>query len=106
MTETDDGKTVEVRVGDTLELTLHENATTGYRWTFEGLNTKMIAAQEMEYGGTPAAVGSGGAAKWSLKAIAAGTTKVRLKLWRHWEGDDSVQKRFEVTLIVRDGGSK
>jgi inhibitor of cysteine peptidase len=101
MTEADDGKTVEVHVGDTIDLSLHENAAAGYRWAFEFLDSKLIAAQEGEYAGSTGAVGSGSAMKWTLKAIAVGATEVRLKLWRHWEGDASVQKRFAVTLVVR-----
>jgi inhibitor of cysteine peptidase len=105
MTEADDGKTFRVQVGDTMDLSLQENAASGYRWTFESLDSKMIAMQG-DYGGSSHPVGSGGTMKWTLKAIMPGTTEVRLKLWRHWEGDSSVQKRFAVTLIIRDGDSK
>jgi len=32
LTEVDDGRTIAAKVGDTIELVLPENATTGYRW--------------------------------------------------------------------------
>jgi inhibitor of cysteine peptidase len=100
MTESDSGKTVGADVGDTLELSLDENPTTGYRWAVESLDTRVIAAQEGKYSSSSGGVGGGGSMKWSLKAIASGKTEFRLKLWRQWEGEASVQKRFNVTLIV------
>jgi len=105
MTESDNGKTVRVHVGDIISLSLQENAAAGYRWAFEFLDSKSITANEVDYGGTSESVGSGGMMKWTLKAILPGSTEVRLKLWRHWEGEASVQKRFAVTLIIRDSGS-
>ena len=102
LTEEDDGKTVETHVGDALDLNLHENATTGYRWAFDGLDAKMIDAQEVGHVVPSGAVGSAGVTRWTLKAIAPGTSGVRLKLWRHWEGDSSIQKRFEVILVIHD----
>jgi inhibitor of cysteine peptidase len=101
VTESDSGKTVAVDVGDSLELSLNENPSTGYRWAIESLDTRVIAAQEGEYASTSGGVGVGGSVKWSLKAIAPGKTEFRLKLSRRWEGDGSVQKRFTVTLVVR-----
>jgi len=101
MTEADSGKTVEIDVGENLELSLQENATTGYRWEIENLDNKVISVKDEDYqpssGGK---VGGGGTKKWSLKAIAPGTTEFRLKLWRQWEGNSSVQKRFSVNLVV------
>jgi predicted secreted protein len=32
LVEADDGRTVDVRQGETVRVTLQENATTGYRW--------------------------------------------------------------------------
>jgi len=100
MTEEDSGKTVEVDVGENLELSLPENATTGYRWEIENLDNKVISVKDEDYQPSSGKVGSGGAKKWSLKAVAPGKTECRLKLWRQWEGNSSVQKRFSVMLVV------
>lgn len=87
-------------MGDIVSLRLHENASTGYRWAFDDLDTKVVAAHEGTYLPRGKAVGSGGDVQWTLEAKAPGTAQVRLKLWRRWEGDSSIQKRFAVTLIV------
>ena len=100
LTELDAGRTIEAKVGDTIELVLPENASTGYRWAFEGLDEQVVRAGEGELVGKPAKVGSGGDVRWRLTALAAAKTEVRLKLWRRWEGDRSIQKRFAVRLTI------
>ena len=101
LTERDDGRTIEATVGDTIELVLPENATTGYRWAFDGLDEHIVRADEGELIGRPTGIGSGGAVRWRLTALAAAATEVRLKLWRRWEGDRSIQKRFAVRLTIK-----
>lgn len=101
LTELDAGKTIEARVGDRIELRLRENASTGYRWSFEDLDETILQASEGAFTASTEAVGSGGDVRWILQARAPGTAQVKLKLWRRWEGDRSVQKRFAATLIIR-----
>jgi inhibitor of cysteine peptidase len=101
LTEADNGKDVDAHVGDTIVLRLPENPTTGYRWAFDDLDTAAVGAQEGDHTRSSEAVGSGGEKTWSLTPTAPGATPVKLKLWRHWEGDSSVKKRFSVTLSVK-----
>src|SRR6185295_9956236 len=48
LTELDDGRTIEAKVGDTIELVLSENASTGYRWAFDGVDEQVVRAGEGE----------------------------------------------------------
>ena len=100
LTAADNGRTVDVREGDTLVLRLHENASTGYRWALDGLDRTCVDVQEGEYVRQADAPGSGGQAQWTLVAKAHGIVEIRLKLWRHWEGEPSVRERFAVTLRI------
>jgi inhibitor of cysteine peptidase len=101
LTELDDGRTIEATVGDTIELRLPENATTGYRWAFDGLDEHVVRADEGELIGKLGRVGSGGDVRWRLTLLTAATTAVKLKLWRRWEGDRSIQRRFAVRLTIK-----
>ena len=101
LTELDAGKTIEARVGDRIELRLRENASTGYRWSFEDPGETILQVSEGTVPASTEAVGSSGDVRWILQARAPGTAPVKLRLWRRWEGDSSVQKRFAVTLIIR-----
>ena len=98
--ETDNARTVEVHLGDEVVLRLYENASTGYSWSFDDLDGKILTARDDGYGRQPEAVGGGGMRQWTLQTKAAGTTQIKLKLWRRWEGDASIQKRYSVTLVI------
>ncbi|MBB5421629.1 protease inhibitor I42 family protein [Paraburkholderia atlantica] len=82
ITEADNGTTVELGAGETFVLYLSENATTGYRWAIDGLDTGLVELQESDYIGGSEAVGSGGKAHWTFHVMAPGTTYLKLKLWR------------------------
>jgi inhibitor of cysteine peptidase len=98
LTQSDDGGHVRAQVGDTIEIHLAENATTGYRWEFDNLDSHLfeLAAATSDY--PSAKPGSGGDAQFRIKVIAKGSAPLRLKYWRRWEGDAGVIKRFEVKV--------
>jgi inhibitor of cysteine peptidase len=101
LTETDNGRTIDVRLGDTVRITLRENATTGYRWAIDRLDADLIEATGSEPHYVENKIGVGGTVDFTFKGKKAGTAAVVLKNWRHWEGDSSVTSRFRVTLHVQ-----
>jgi inhibitor of cysteine peptidase len=103
LTRADNGNAVALRVGDRLVLRLEENPATGYRWAMETHDEKVVALQHLEYAPSPhAGVGGGGQRSWTFTAHKAGTDTLQLKLWRAWEGETSITRRFTVTLHVRE----
>ena len=98
LTEADNGRTVDLRVGESVRLTLPENATTGYRWTVDHFDREVVdpAGSEPHYAG--GAVGSAGNVTFDFTAKKAGRGEVALKYWRHFEGEGSVVKRFRIRL--------
>jgi len=100
LTAADNGKTVELHVGDAAVLRLPENATTGYRWAVDAADGSVVEIAEGEYIATPNRVGAGGEAQWIVHAKAAGATQVKLKHWREWEGERSVIERYEISLRI------
>jgi len=101
LTEADDGRTVELRVGDLLELHLHENASTGYHWSFDALDAAVVTVRDDGYVSRSQAVGSGGDRRWTLAMKAPATTRIGLELRRPWEKDVPPAKAFALTLIIR-----
>ena len=101
LTEADNERTVDLRVGESVRLILPENATTGYRWSVDHFDREVIdpAGSEPHYAG--GAVGSGGQVSFDFKAKKAGSGEVALKYWRHFEGEGSVVKRFRFRLNAR-----
>ena len=101
LTAADNGKVVDVVEGEAIALRLRENASTGYRWEFDGLDQTYVDAQEGESVRQADPSGTGGDTQWILVPRKRGTVEVRLKRWRRWEGEGSVRERFAVTLKIR-----
>src|SRR5512147_2016297 len=101
LTEVDNERTVDVRVGESVRLTLPENATTGYRWAIDRLDRDVVgeAGSEPHYGG--GAVGSAGHVTFDFRAKKAGSGEVVLKYWRHFEGEGSIVRRFSVRINAK-----
>ena len=60
-----------------------------------------VQVEEGDHTPSSGAVGSGGETSWSITPTAQGTSEVKLKLWRQWEGDRSIRKRFAVRLSAK-----
>ncbi len=102
LTQADQGKPVPARVGDTLQLALPENPTTGYRWAIDQIDSSVLSPTGSNYAPAPtSALGAGGQRTFTFQAVKAGNSPVQLKLWRQWEGDKSVAQRFGVNVAVQ-----
>lgn len=98
--ETDNNRTVDIRQGETVEITLIENATTGYRWSVENYTKGVFDAEERVSRYPKKAIGSGGEVTFAFKAKARGTGEIALKHWRDWEGEASVIGRFRLHVKI------
>jgi len=101
LVEADNGRTVDIQQGDTVRITLPENATTGYRWAVDRVDESFIEALESEPHYAPSGVGSGGEIAFVFRAKAVGSGEIVLKHWRHWAGDSSIIGRFRIQLRVQ-----
>jgi inhibitor of cysteine peptidase len=101
LVEKDSGRTINIRPGETVQITLPENASTGYRWAIDHYDEDSVeaVATEPHYAGK--AVGSGGQVAFTFRAKKTGPGEINLKNWRQWEGDSSVTSRFHVRLNVQ-----
>jgi len=103
LTLADSGAVVDLRAGDHVVLELDENPTTGYRWALDPPEPDVVTLAHTRYArATGAGTGGGGRRTWTFLAKGEGTAVLRLKLWRAWEGDASIARRFTATLRVQD----
>jgi inhibitor of cysteine peptidase len=104
LTETDNGKTVNLKPGDMLVIRLAGNPTTGYSWEAQDLDIQVLEqAGEAEFESentTPDLVGVGGTMILTFKAISTGTTTLTLVYHRPWEADVAPIQTFSVTVTV------
>lgn len=96
------GRVIFLEVGESLDLSLESNASTGYSWQyFPDFTGKEVIAETMhQYVGAISLLpGAPGREQWSFKAVGAGTASISLGYMRPWE---SVQpeKIFKLDVIV------
>ena len=79
------GQTVDLPVGQVMELRLAENPTTGYRWTFvtNGKPVCVVVADRYERPSGPP--GQGGEHFWQIKGVTAGDCNIALRYGRSFE---------------------
>ena len=102
LTETDAGSTVEMNVGDMLQVTLEGNPTTGYDWEMASGDAAVLEQLGAStYKADSDLMGAGGQVTLRFKAVAAGQTTLQLVYHRPWETDEPPAQTFEVTVIVK-----
>ncbi len=94
------GRAIEIAVGSILRVEVEDVSATGYQWLMEPLDQSLLrdGGSELTLG---TGVGGPGVRRFRLIAVRPGSTPIRLKLWRAWEGDSSILERLELTVIVQ-----
>lgn len=96
--EHDAGRETGMAVGDTLELCLGENPTTGYRWYVEWGGEPVSAALDDAYEPSADRPGSGGRRCWRFQAVRAGSALLTVRSRRHWEQGEAQVLSFPVRV--------
>lgn len=100
--KTYDGRTIKLRVGDGVKVTLDENPTTGYRWEFLTRPEPVCVIVSDEYvANANGLAGSGGVHIWDFRAVDKGTCAVSLVYRRPWEKDAAPAQKFTLTMMVK-----
>lgn len=99
----DNGKTVDVRVGDRLIVRLQENPMTGFAWAVVSEDDKLVFLDSEYSAPSSTAVGGGGGLRTlTFFAERAGTALLQLRLWQAWEGESSVKEEFTAKVRISE----
>jgi inhibitor of cysteine peptidase len=103
ITEADAGRQIELRTGDTLEITLPLNPTTGFQWEVSSdLDPTILRpVGEPTFKPSSSAVGSGGQVTLRFEAVGTGQTELKLILHRPFEKDVPPIQTLEVAVMVK-----
>lgn len=102
LSEKDASTTVEMYIGDILEVMLKGNPTTGYMWEVASVDASILRqVGETKFKADSKALGSGGKIIMRFKAAGAGQTFLRLIYHRTFEENIPPVKAFEVTIVVK-----
>jgi inhibitor of cysteine peptidase len=94
------GQTVDVPVGQVIELRLPENRSTGFRWQFAAGPGPACAVVGDTYTAAANRPGAGGEHTWTLQAAQPGVCELRLAYRRPFENAPPTQS-FAVTVQVQ-----
>jgi inhibitor of cysteine peptidase len=102
LTQEDKGRSIALKVGQTIAVHLRENPTTGFRWTLEQGGDSILEPLDSTYvQAAISATGGGGLHVWTFEARQQGNARLVFKLGRAWQGTASDSDRFEVTIVSR-----
>ncbi len=103
LTEQDASRTIEMRVGELLEVTLKGNPTTGYMWDVESVDPNILKpADQLEFQADSKLIGSPGKLTLRFEATHAGRTPLKLIYHRPWEKNVESIDTFEVTVAIKE----
>lgn len=105
VSEADSGSRIVLRSGQTLEVVLASNPTTGYRWQLSLADDAPLQSQgpaRYEQSPSPAGmVGVGGTETWTLRGVRAGSADLRFEYRRPFEPDLPAGQTAEFAVSVR-----
>jgi inhibitor of cysteine peptidase len=99
------GVSLETTVGQTINITLDSNVTTGYKWNLVGEPDakvlKLLSPQYVEptISNSPV-VGAGGKEVWMFQTVGRGTARIKLAYFRPSD-PTHVAKEFSATVVVQ-----
>jgi len=91
---------IPLTVGQTVEISLSENPTTGYRWELKTAGEPVCAARGDSFDAPPPGIGKSGTRRWRFEAVAQGTGDIELAYRRAWEQDKPPAETFRLTVRV------
>jgi inhibitor of cysteine peptidase len=101
LTEKDAGSAVVMKVGDTLEIALEGNPTTGYTWELAPGSATLLAAQgSADFKPDSKLIGSGGIVTLRFTAVQPGEGSLQLIYHRTFEPKVPPLKTFGIRLEV------
>jgi inhibitor of cysteine peptidase len=99
------GRQIELHAGETLEIDLSENASTGFQWiaTPESLRKaeKILHQKESSAEGAGGPPGKPGVRHFSFEATGPGTVELELHYRRPWETAKPPARKFKLRVRVR-----
>ena len=102
LTEENDNTTITARIGETIEVSLGENPSTGYRWEVAALDSSIVSTGESQFSPTAEGIGASGTRHMTFHVHDAGTGRIELVLRRSWEPPSAAIKRWGVAVAARN----
>lgn len=104
LTHADSGSTITLHPGDTLEIVLQGNPTTGYTWEVKpGSESVLKQKGDPEFTPDSKALGSEGRMTFKFDVVAIGKASLVLLYRRTFEPEIKPLRSFGIRIVVADG---
>ena len=92
------GQTVDLAVGQKIEIRLPENPTTGFRWQLSAEDKAMCRLVSDSFGAPSGPPGRGGEHVWIFQAAQPGECDIVLRLRRPWDASTEPVQTFSIRV--------
>ncbi len=99
--ESSNGQIVEAPIGDTIEIRLPENPTTGFRWHLTSDGSPECSLVHDDFSAPLSPPGKGGMHTWRFEAVRAGECNIELRSRRRWETSPERERTFTIHVRVK-----
>jgi len=99
------GREVSVAVDETVQVSLAENRTTGFRWELKSKAEPVCMLVKDAFEPAKGPPGKGGTHRWQFQAVRPGTGEIELENRRPWERDAPTRRTFKLTVRVEKQAS-
>jgi inhibitor of cysteine peptidase len=101
LTESDSGKSIEIKLGTSIILHLNGQPSTGYTWIVDEVNSSILIQEgEPQYTASSNLRGAEEVMVWKFQSVGAGSTSLKLIYTRAFEKDQPPLKTFELAIEV------
>jgi inhibitor of cysteine peptidase len=108
--ESFNGRQVELYVGETLVISLSENASTGFQWIIAPESAhnfeRILHERKPAVEGTANPLGKPGVRHFSFEAFKPGTAELELHYRRPWETAKPPGRKFKLRIRVRPASGR
>jgi len=97
------GEDRAIRVGESFNISLESNRSTGYQWKLAGqLDQKVIKLVSSDYVGPAKQIpGAGGKEEWIFLGVGPGKTVIHLEYVRPWEKGGAPARTATYSIVVK-----
>jgi predicted secreted protein len=99
ITENDNGSTIPLKKGDTVNLTVHDYGDGGYIWVLTNVNSTMLRQDRFFTWGSTGMLGDFGKDTWTFTALNSGDTMLSLECKRCF-GEQDICETLVVHLKI------
>lgn len=98
--ESSNGRTIDTTVGQTFDIHLLENPTTGFHWQLTPLDSAACILVSDAFNGPAITPGRGGEHSWTFRAAASGRCDIELLYRRKWDDPGKSERALHLSVRV------